>query len=153
MASRYTDAERTDAVATYVEHGLAEAHRRTGIPKPTLKEWATKAGIEPSDIASRSAEKTRAATEAHRLAMAEARTRAQAEFARSAVHAAIQVRSCEKGNDAQGWATASAICLDKLRLELGEVTDRTERVAAPERTPEQEAELDRTLRLVQDRAA
>lgn len=153
MARTYTQPEKDHAVNLYVQHGLAEAHHRTGIPKASLQRWAETAGHNLADLSGRTAEKTKAASEQHRLAMAEMRTKAQAEFAKSALHAAVKVREAEKGNDAQGWATASAIMTDKLRLELGEATDRTEHIAVPERTVEAQEEMDRTLRLVQDMAA
>jgi hypothetical protein len=81
------------------------------------------------------------------------RVEAQAEFAASAVFAARKVRDAEEGKDAHGWAMASGTMLDKLRLELGEVTDRTEHVAAPERAPDVEDELAKVLELVRPQAA
>jgi len=153
MASTYTDADKADAVRLYLEHGLAEAHHRTGVPKPTLKRWLAAAGHDPSETAARSVAKTAAATEAHTARLEELRVKARAEFAESAVFAARQVRSSEKGNDAQGWAMAGGICLDKVRLELGEATERHEHGPTPERTPEQEAELAKVVDLAQRRAA
>jgi hypothetical protein len=64
----------------------------------------------------------------------------QAEFADSALFAASKIPGAKDGRDAQGWATASAILTDKLRLELGEATARTE-VVAPERRPEHDEEI------------
>lgn len=72
MARTYTDDQRTDAVAAYLEHGLAEAHRRTGIPKNTLRSWLTQAGHDPAEIAGRAGAKTANAT-ASRLANLERR--------------------------------------------------------------------------------
>jgi hypothetical protein len=81
------------------------------------------------------------------------RVKAQAEFAASAVYAAEQVRVSDNGKDAHGWAMASGTMLDKLRLELGEATDRTEHVAVPERAPDVEDELAKVLELVRPQAA
>lgn len=67
----YTDATKAEAVALYLEHGLAEAQRRTrtderpdGIPKQTMQSWLKNAGHDPAEIAGRTNEKTKAATEA-----------------------------------------------------------------------------------------
>jgi transposase-like protein len=138
--ARYTEAEKADAVAHYLEHGLAEAHKRTGVPKPTLHSWIKQAGHDPSTISERSAEQTRAATEQHVVNMQAARVQLQATFADSALFAATKIPGAKDGRDAQGWATASAILTDKLRLELGEATARTE-VVAPERRPEHDEEI------------
>lgn len=42
MATRYTDAQRTEALDLYLEHGPAEASRRTGIPAATIRSWASR---------------------------------------------------------------------------------------------------------------
>lgn len=47
--TRYTDQQRADALALYVEHGLAETHRRTGIPRGTLSSWQQRAGVQTAD--------------------------------------------------------------------------------------------------------
>jgi len=122
VARTYTADEKTAARALAVEAGLAEAHRRTEIPKPTISRWLTTQ--ERAEMAQRSDTKTRAATEEHKRQMALRRIDAQAEFAQSAVFAARKVRGAEDGKDAHGWAMASGTMLDKLRLEMGESTDR-----------------------------
>jgi transposase-like protein len=151
MARTYTDTERADAVAVYVEHGLAEAHRRTGIPKGTLQSWLTPE--QRTQVSAHTASKTRAANEAHALDLEATRAELRAELANASLHHVRRSLEAEKGNDAQAWMVAGAIGVDKLLLVTGEATSRIEHVAAPERTPDQEAELDRTLRLVADRAA
>jgi len=152
MARSYTDAEKADAVAIYLEHGLAEAHHRTGIPKPTLRDWARKAGHDPAELGSRTAAKTKAATEAHTLGMAEKRALLREELATAALHHVRQSAKSTDGRQAQAWMVAGAIGVDKLRLELGEVTDRTEHVA-PERSAEVEEELAKVVELAEHRAA
>ena len=69
MARTYTDTQKTDAVNLYVEHGLAEAHHRTGIPKPSLRNWARAAGHDTATLGSRAASKTAAATEAKTITL------------------------------------------------------------------------------------
>jgi hypothetical protein len=56
----------------------------------------------------------------------------------TAEHCTIQARHTDEGRDAQGWMTAGAIALDKVRLELGEVTDRTEHRTTDQVTAEVE---------------
>lgn len=153
MASTYTDAQKADAVAIYVEHGLAEAHRRTGIPKPTLKRWLENEGIDPSETTARSVEKTRAATEAASAGAAEKRALLQTELLDAAREHVAMARITLDGKDAQHWMTAAAIGVDKFRLEKGEATERTEHVAAPERNPEVEEELGILYDMAEHRAA
>jgi transposase-like protein len=150
--ARYTESEKADAVAHYLEHGLADTHHKTGVPRATLRDWLVKAGHDPTDCAVHTAEQTKAAVAQHVLTLEENRARAREAFARVSVYAAEKVMSSKNGNDARGWATASAIMTDKLRLELGEATDRTEHLS-PDRNPEYEEALDRTIRLVQDKAS
>ena len=59
----YTEEDRTKGLAIYQEHGLATAHRETGVPRATLHRWARAAGFDPADIVERSVTKTRAAGE------------------------------------------------------------------------------------------
>jgi transposase-like protein len=153
MARSYTDEEKRGAVATYVEHGLDHAHQETGVAKSTLRDWATKAGHDPSTIAARFVSKTRAATEAASASAEEKRVHLQAELLDAAREHVAMARVTTDGKDAQHWMTAAAIGVDKFRLERGEATDRTETVAAPERTPEVEAELAKVVSLADRRAA
>lgn len=136
MARTYTDDEKAEAVAVYVEHGLAEAARRTGIPKPTLSNWVTPE--QRSAQAERSAAKTAAATAAHRRWIEEQRIVAQREFMETAVHCARQARLVEDGHQAFSLTKAGGTALDKVRLELGEVTDRTEHRTVDQVTAEVE---------------
>jgi transposase-like protein len=140
MARRvYTPDEKAQAVAHYLEHGLAEAHNRTQIPRATLQDWARKAGHNLADISGHTAEKTRAAVAAHQANAAEIRALLQAELLAAArIHVAKSLTA--DGKNAQHYMTAGAIGLDKYRLELGEATDRTE-VVSPERRPEHDEEI------------
>jgi hypothetical protein len=49
----YTEEDRTKGLAIYQEHGLATAHRETGVPRATLHRWARAAGFDPADIVER----------------------------------------------------------------------------------------------------
>lgn len=153
MPTPYTDDERTHAVDLYLQHGLAETHHRTGISRPTLRRWLIDAGHDPAEITERANEKTRAATATATVAMEARRVKLRAKLITAAEHAVDQVTDAADGNQAKGWAVAAGIVIDKLRLEVGEATDRTEHVTAPERTPENEAELAKVLKLVEARAA
>jgi transposase-like protein len=64
----YSDQERADALELYVEHGLAEAARLSGVPRGTLSSWARRAGVH-TDAAG--ASRARARTEAARARWAE----------------------------------------------------------------------------------
>jgi transposase-like protein len=48
---RYTDEERTKALDLYLEHGPAEAGRRTGISARTIATWARRAGLKSESAA------------------------------------------------------------------------------------------------------
>lgn len=181
MARTYTDTQKADAVALYVEHGLAEAHRRTGITKPSLRTWAKKAGHNPADLRSHEADKTRAANGARLEDMAARRTQLASDlmgdvqrlraqlFAPCVERKAMAVNlGKDQGSEVeivdiehrqppfreqQAIMTTLAIAVDKIQVLTGEATERIEHRQVPERTPEQEAELDLTLRLVRDQAA
>jgi transposase-like protein len=46
MARRtYTDEQKAEALALYVEHGAAEAARQCGVAKGTIQSWASRAGV------------------------------------------------------------------------------------------------------------
>lgn len=61
-ASRWTDAQRAEALDLYGTEGLAEARRRTGIPKSTIVGWARDAGVDHAAERSADKEQTAAAT-------------------------------------------------------------------------------------------
>jgi transposase-like protein len=136
--ARYTEAEKADAVAHCVEHGMKAAHERTGIPKGTLSSWMT--DQQRAEMAERFTSKTRAATDAHSATAAEQRALLQQELLAAARQHVASSLSADDGKNAQHYMTAGAIGLDKYRLELGEATDRTE-VVSPERRPEHDEEI------------
>lgn len=91
MPNRWPPETQAQALDLYTTHGLAEAHRRLGIPKSTIRGWASAAGIEAAQVAARSGEQTRAATAAsvrrRELALAEVRERLVDRLARQAEEA------------------------------------------------------------------
>lgn len=140
---RYSDEQRRNAVALVGEHGIAEAHRKTGIPKTTLSGWATDAGV-----ARTGSEKTRAALEASNARCEEIRGEIRVKLASRASELLDRINEAHVefvGKDGrreeidkataqatQHYAVSVGILIDKLRLELGEVTDRTEHVSQSE---------------------
>lgn len=179
MARTYTDAEKASAVALAIEVGPTEAGERLEIPKSTVANWMTPE--DQALLAERSTAKTAAATAAHALDMATrradlasglmddvARLRDQL-FAPCVERKVVTLagskdevgrwelvdidRDLPTFTEQKAIMTTLAIAVDKIQILTGEATERIEHRGAPERTPEQEAELDRTLRLVRDRAA
>jgi transposase-like protein len=153
--ARYTEAEKADAVAHYLQHGLAAAHQATGVPKQTLQDWARKAGHNLADISGRTADQTRAATAARTILWEDRRTdltHKLGDVAELALDKARELVEAGKPGEAQKAMVTAAIGIDKAQLLSGNATSRTETVH-PDRTPEYEEVLDRTLRLVQARAS
>lgn len=64
----YSADQRADALALYLQHGLAEAARLSGVPRGTLSSWAVRAGVQ-TDAAAAAA--YREQTEAARARWAE----------------------------------------------------------------------------------
>lgn len=136
MARTYTDAQKAEAVALTLEHGPTEAGAKLGIPKSTCAQWLTPE--QKAEMAARSVSKTRAATAAHALSLERKRAELRGLFADAARHHVERSLVTDDGKDAQHWMTAGAIGLDKLRLELGEATDRTEHRTVDQVTAEVE---------------
>jgi hypothetical protein len=133
---RYTSEERAAAIELLREHGLAETWRMTGISKPTLSLWGKDAGLTFDTT------KTAAATAQHEARQAELRSVLRVGLLEKAVDLLERMDSPHvefKGKDAdmveypiapagavQNYATSVGILIDKYRLEMGEVTGRTE---------------------------
>ena len=138
MAKRtYSDEERTAALAIYVEDGLTEAWRRTGIPKPTIATWVKAEGLRTHEP-----EKTRAATavneERQKLLRSEIRLTLLEKVAdlldrMDAPHVEFKGKDADAveypiapAGAVQNYATSVGILIDKYRLEVGEPTSRSE---------------------------
>lgn len=166
QARTYTPEEKTVALATYAERGLATAHDELGIPKATLRKWAIGAGMDTSAIAGRSVEQTQAASAARSarceelrlelregllVAAADMLERLDEEHVDFRGQAAREVTFPKAPADAcRNYVTSAAILIDKYRLEVGEATDRSETMAL-ERSQQAEERLTRVVELVTDR--
>ena len=101
-----------------MEFGTAEAHRITGVPRRTIIDWASKAGV----IAQAPNEKMQAARIAR---MAVKREEMRELLLDRAVDLLERLGGPSKAADTKHVATAAAILIDKYRLEMGEATART----------------------------
>lgn len=129
----YTPEQKADALAVYARDGLAEAHRATGIPKPTLHRWALAAGIETAEITERSTERNRAAAQASaavRTYDAEVfRTEMVAKLAEVARKAAAKELELIAKGDLRAVVGSRTRAIHDLQLLSGDPTARTETVA------------------------
>lgn len=123
------------------EGNIERAHRETGIPRNTLWRWAEAAGIAPKATAKHLAqtEKARVSHEANvALRRAELRDRL-IETAHDMIDRMSKPHVDFKGKDGmrveypiapaeavRNYAISLAVLIDKYRLEVGEVTGRTE---------------------------
>lgn len=152
--TRYTTAQREEALELYLDHGAAETARRTGIALGTLKSWASRSGV-----ASAATETTAAAVEAHRLTVAERkvalardlmgdieRLRGQlfepcverkvvtlAGGKERGVHEVVDVELGQPSfSDQKAIMTTVAIAIDKVQVLTGQATEILEhRVTSP----------------------
>lgn len=140
----YTDDQRAEALALYVEHGPSETARQTGIPKATVAAWARRGSVHTEHTS----EKTQAATE---QAAANARAKRE-QLKRDLLDKAVDLLARMdqphqefvgvKGNEViydrapavavKAYATSVGILIDKLRLEEGTATSREEHVNVSE---------------------
>jgi len=145
----YTDEQRQEALALYVDEGPTAVEAALGIPKETVHYWATKEGLRTVRQA-----KTGAATQAVMADRALKRERLRTELVTKALDLLDRMDQPHidyRGKDAtkitfdrppadacKAYATAAAILLDKYRLEQGEATGRHEHTV--------ETSTDRALR-------
>jgi hypothetical protein len=140
---------KAHALAIYVEHGGAEASRKTGVPAPTIRSWAHRDGV-----ATVAAQNTRAAIaaaqlrwEERRLALADAIGR-EAEAALGLVDEALGAGDARAAKDA---AVTMAILVDKAELLSGGTTNYYERIE-PEALERRAKELDEVARRIRSSA-
>lgn len=139
--SRYTPQQRAQAIDLAVEtHSITEAAERTDIPASTIRNWLTPE--QRSEVAAHTRAKTDAARAQHQAKLAERRAALRVKLLERAERMLDRMTEPEtdyRGQQARevtfpeaspisckALATSAAILIDKLRLELGEVTDRTE---------------------------
>lgn len=145
MANRtYSADEKAEALIVYASEGLSETARRTGIPKPTIASWVSRAGLPHTDTSAKTEAATQAAMErAHRL-----REDLRVRLLEKAVDLLDRMDAPHvdfKGKDAgevtypiapaaavQNYAVSVGVLIDKYRLEVGEATTRSESRALTE---------------------
>ncbi len=143
----YTEAEKGEACLIYVEHGPQEVKRRLGIPPSTVMRWADKRKLRTIRN-----EKTLAAVEALEVDAQARRGRLRQQLLNKALDALERMDQEHKdfrGKDAsevswdkapssamKDYAMTAAILIDKLRLEEGSATARTEHVDPQQRAME-----------------
>ena len=128
---QYTDAQKSEAVALYPEHGTAETARRTNIPPRTITRWARDAGLTAQASTQKTA-KARAAG-AERVAQAWGDFReaeamgagATAIRAREAITAALADPKIS-AVEAKALAVTYGILIDKAELLSGNATARVQ---------------------------
>lgn len=131
MVQKHSEKVKGQALKALKEHGLAEVHRETGVPKSTLLAWRNKAGIKPIGTAqTKAAAETNKATNALRR---EGRKEKLQDRIDELLDRMVEKQIDFKGQmatkveypfppaqDVKALAYAVAILLDKYRLECGE---------------------------------
>lgn len=133
----YTDEEKGEALALYVEEGPTAVEAALGIAKSTVHTWAVAEGLRT--VRNERMAEAREAIAADRAVL---RERLRTELVAKALDLlgrmdeehidfrgkdAVQVTFPKaSASGCQSYATAAAILLDKYRLEMGEATGRQE---------------------------
>lgn len=134
--AQWTAEQREVAVGLLRAGGtIADVHRRTDIPKPTLSRWASEAGIDVPG-----AERVQEAATATRLAWAQRRGQLVDRIGSVVETLLDRIESADDDSDPRGNATAFGILVDKAQLLSGGVTSRSEQLSA-ERAREELAEM------------
>lgn len=139
---RYTDAEKTEALAIYAEQGPTAAQAATGISKGTVTKWAQAAGIET--VASERNAKAVAAVKANHEVRKSALAEKLMQIAEAGAARELEVIGKSQLRDVVGARTRA---IHDLQLLSGEATARTAHTEADQRKALNEGE-DRGLRLV-----
>lgn len=121
-----------------VEQGMSanqaakKVGEKHGVSERTIRLWATKEGetlgVYRTDLAKRAVE-TQAAVNAYTREQLKADLLRVAGLALAAIPEAVEGKDAKR---AQGFAVTTAILIDKLRLEGGEVTSRSEQWSGDE---------------------
>jgi transposase-like protein len=132
---RYTDDQKRQAVeharqaitnGATLNKAVAAAAETIGTTPPSVRRWAKQAGIQLGDMAADRASRARKVHQDHYAAK-------RLELRLVALQRAFDMlERMETGTaiDARNLAVAFGILVDKIRLEEGEATERTERVTA-----------------------
>ncbi len=113
----YTNQQKAEAVDSYVEHGAAEAARRTGISSRSIRGWARAAGVA-------AARDKNLIDASDRLALQQKADRA--ELRSVLIGKALVGAQAADPSDPKGFQLLSVgvgTFLDKYRLEMGEATE------------------------------
>ena len=136
---KYTDEQRAEALVLYVEHGTAEASRRTDIPRRTIRHWANHEGLAAArDLVLTEGGERLAKT--YKVMRAEARVlmvekitdllermdQPHVEFKVAGNEIHEVTHQIASSGDVKNYASAMKLILDSFRLEMGETTDRTD---------------------------
>lgn len=144
--TRYTDEDKRRAVEVYEEHGATEAAKEVGCDRRSVLRWAKAAGVSRDDS------KTRAATEALAVQNAERREGVKAQLLDRVIdliermdqpherfmggggetepHRVVYDRATS--GDVKAYSISVGVLIDKLRLEEGQATERTETMTEEE---------------------
>ncbi len=152
--AKYTDTQRREAVDLYIEHGTAEAARRSGISTRSIKRWA-----KDSDVVAQARDKTGQAREELARLNVERRERIKTLLLEkiedllgrmNLPHIDFKGKDARQvtyptatSGDVKNYAVSVAVLIDKYRLEMGESTSRAEITfeQAEDRLDEEFAEL------------
>ncbi|HEX9994516.1 MAG TPA: hypothetical protein VGB14_16420 [Acidimicrobiales bacterium] len=158
--TKYDDAVKAEALRLYATEGIAAAEQATGVPRGTLKSWASRAGVEGCNQNPAAAAAVRATMAERRERLAEAlmgdveRLRVQL-FAPCVeqkpialsggrghpgrVEIAVVERDQPTFGEQVKIMTAIGIAVDKVQLLTGEATQRTETLGGDPRREALEA--------------
>lgn len=175
VRQRYTQQQRDEALALFVEHGPAEASRRTGIPDGTIASWAHRAGIAseaPERVAPANAQRqatiaTRKAALAERMLTKAEQILAQLDAQLIEKHVKVVSMGSQNGSeveivevtydrpptaDQKRIVDAVAVLVDKLQLLTGEATTAVH-VMGEQTEPAQRGQLVSVVSKLAERAA
>ena len=135
----YTDAQKAEAVRLSVDVGTAEAARQTGASKRSIVGWVKVAGV----TAQAKVQKTESAREVLAAVTAKRREELDGLLLDAGIHHLQRSIAADSGRDAQAYMIGAGIGVDKYRLEMGEVTGRTEQMSVPQAVATLEEEVTR----------
>lgn len=121
--TKYTKAQRDEALKLYAQYGAAETARRTGIKRGTLQGWASRAGI-TVELQENREQRVVAASQTWELIRADLANK----IGQLAVKSADQLGEVLANASPREAAIILAILVDKAQLLSGGPTARTESV-------------------------
>lgn len=137
----YTEQQRSDALAMYVEHGTAHTHKTLGIPRRTLLDWAKQAGVTAQADAQQTSQARAVNAERVQAAWGDYRENEALGAGSAAARMRQGILEASANNNHQllrARSIAYGIMIDKAELLSGRATSRVETWA--------ESELDESIR-------